>query len=160
MKQLSSTLALICIALAVITFSITACSDETPASKNDSATESNITSAEDQYLKGVVCYYTEDYSEAVKWFRKAAEQEHVKAQFELARCYTLGEGVTENQVEAVKWFRKAADQGHVEAQGALGVLYYEGVGTTKNQVEGIKLLRKAAEGGSESARGFLRDHGY
>src|SRR5439155_1020888 len=46
-----------------------------------------------------------DQVEAVKWYRKAAEQNYAKAQYELGFCYLDGKGVPKNQVEAVKWFR-------------------------------------------------------
>ena len=54
----------------------------------------------------------EDKAEAVKWFRKAAEQGHSDAQNSLGYCYYNGEGVEEDKAEAVQWFRKAAEQGH------------------------------------------------
>src|SRR6266516_3116106 len=40
--------------------------------------------------------------EAVKWFRKAAEQNFAKAQVNLGVCYEKGEGVAKDEVEAVK----------------------------------------------------------
>ena len=55
-------------------------------------------------------------SEAVKWFRKSAEQGYAPAQFHLAECYTSGVGVAHNSFEALKWLRKAADQGYYEAR--------------------------------------------
>ena len=51
----------------------------------------------DRYLKGK--YVSEDEAEAVKWFRKAAEQGHAGAQYELGKCYII---------EAEKWLRAAA----------------------------------------------------
>ncbi|HPY32028.1 MAG TPA: tetratricopeptide repeat protein, partial [Verrucomicrobiota bacterium] len=64
---------------------------------------------------GVAC----DLAEAVKWFRKAADQGDALGQFELGLCYRDGEGVARDRAEAVKWFRKAADQGHKQAQELL-----------------------------------------
>ena len=57
----------------------------------------------------------QSYSEAVNWLRKAAEQGHAQAQFNLGVCYALGNGVPQSYTEAVKWFRKAAEQGQAEA---------------------------------------------
>src|SRR6476620_6546839 len=73
--------------------------------------------------------------EAVKWFRKAAEQNLAKAQFNLAVGYYNGEGVAKDPVEAVKWYRKAAEQNLAEAQYNLGVGYYNGEGVAKDLVE-------------------------
>ena len=58
----------------------------------------------------------ENNAEAVKWYRKAADQGHASAQCNLGLMYDNGEGVPENDAEAVKWYRKAADQGHAKAQ--------------------------------------------
>ncbi len=61
----------------------------------------------------------EDESEAAKWYRRAAEQGHAGAQYELGVCYYDGEGVEENEEEALKWFRKAAAQGNADAKKKL-----------------------------------------
>jgi TPR repeat protein len=52
-----------------------------------------------------------DKVEAVKWFRKAAEQNYADAQCDLGDCYRDGEGVDKDIVEAEKWYSKAAAQG-------------------------------------------------
>ena len=58
--------------------------------------------------------------EAVKWWRKAADDGHAKAQFRLGESYATGKGVEQKDVnEAAKWYRKAAEQGHEEAAKAL-----------------------------------------
>ena len=59
--------------------------------------------------------------EAVKWFRKAAEQNYARAQYNLGVCYAKGQGVAKDEAEAVKWYRKAAEQNYAEAQCNLGV---------------------------------------
>ena len=60
-----------------------------------------------------------DYSEAVKWYRKAAEQGHASAQCNLGYCYDIGQGVPQDYSEAVKWYRKAAEQGDEDAKEQL-----------------------------------------
>ena len=52
-----------------------------------------------------------DMVEAVKWYRKAAEQGDPIAQSSLGDCYASGEGVPKDMVEAEKWYRKSAEQG-------------------------------------------------
>src|SRR6266571_957049 len=86
-----------------------------------------------------------DKAEAVKWFRKAAEQNVADAQFSLGVCYANGQGVTKDDAEAVKWFRKAAEQNDARAQAALGVRYATGQGVAENKGEAVKWYRKAAE---------------
>ena len=58
-------------------------------------------------------------TEAVKWYRKAADQGHARAQYFLGSCYDYGTGVGEDDAEAVKWYRKAAEQGDETAKEML-----------------------------------------
>ena len=54
--------------------------------------------------------------EAVKWYRKGAEQGDAKAQSTLGVCYERGDGVAKYEVEAYKWDRLAATQGDTKAK--------------------------------------------
>ena len=70
------------------------------------------------------CYHNgegvkQNYNEALKWYRKATEQNQDYAQYNLGVCYEEGLGVQESIDEAVKWYRKAAQQGHEDARAAL-----------------------------------------
>ena len=77
-----------------------------------------------------ICYakgkgVTEDLNEAIKWYRKAAEQGHAEAQNKVGNYYFDGKGgLPQDYVEAVKWYKKAAEQGEADAQYSLGVRYY------------------------------------
>tara|TARA_B100000524_G_scaffold218828_1_gene115158 strand:+ start:1118 stop:1300 length:183 start_codon:yes stop_codon:yes gene_type:complete len=48
-------------------------------------------------------------AEAVKWYRKSAEQGNAKAQYNLGRVYADDHGVAQSDTEAVKWYRMAAE---------------------------------------------------
>jgi TPR repeat protein len=65
---------------------------------------------------------TKDLKEAVKWYRKSAEQGNALTQFNLGICYYVGMGVTKDLEETVKWLRKAAEQGHESAKKLLAKL--------------------------------------
>ena len=93
-----------------------------------------------------------DEAEAVKWFRKAAEQNVADAQFSLGVCYAIGQGVTEDDAEAVKWFRKAAEQNYGDAQYNLGVCYDSGEGVAKDEIEAYKWWLLAAGNGNDDAK--------
>ena len=96
---------------------------------------------------------TRDDVEAVRWYRKAAEQGHAGAQYLIGLAYYNGAGgVTKDDVEAVKWYRKAAEQGNVLAQTQLAGCYINGRGVTKDDVEAVKWFRKAAEQGEVAAQ--------
>ena len=86
-----------------------------------------------------------DEVEAVKWFRKAADQNLASAQTALGTCYRHGLGVAKDYAEAVKWFRKAAEQNYAPAQALLGMCYTSGEGLAKNYAEAVRWFRKAAE---------------
>ena len=93
-----------------------------------------------------------NHTEAVKWWRKAAEQGYTKAQYNLGIAYANGEGVPEDRSEAVKWVRKAAEQGDANAQCLLGFYYILGKGVAKDMSEAVKWYRKAAEQGDATAQ--------
>ncbi len=104
------------------------------------------------FNKGVEYYNAGNYTEAAKWYRKAAEQGLAEAQFNLGVCYKKGEGVPQSYSEAVKWYRKAAEQGLAEAQYNLGVCYKKGEGVPQSYSEAVKWYRKAAEQGLAEAQ--------
>ena len=125
-------------------------------------TENNIhepSDASEQNKLGESYYFgngvPQSYDEAVKWFRKAAEQGDSDAQFNLGYCYYYGKGVFQDYEEAVKWYRKAAKQGNATAQFNLAVCYKNGDGILKSIVLAVKWYRKAAEQGYAAAQYVL-----
>jgi TPR repeat protein len=50
----------------------------------------------------------QDYAEAARWYRRAAEQGDAQAQYNLGLAYARGEGATQNAVDAHMWFNLAA----------------------------------------------------
>ena len=63
------------------------------------------------YGSGVKCNKTE----AVKWYRMAAERGFVPAQSKLGDCLFYGYGTEQNEQEGLKWWRMAAAQGYGDA---------------------------------------------
>jgi len=88
-----------------------------------------------------------DEREAVKWFRKAADQGNANGQWKLGGMYDGGRGVERDDREAAQWYRKAAEQGQVDAQHNLGVMYDEGRGVERDDRQAVHWYRKAAEQG-------------
>jgi uncharacterized protein len=88
-------------------------------------------------------------TEAAYWFRKAAEQGHAVAQFNLGVMLQYGQGVAKDDTEAAQWYRQAAEQGHAHAQCALGAMLLTGTGFqgVKNPTAATAWFRKAAEQG-------------
>ena len=118
--------------------------------------------AEDDFNTGRAAYNAGDEAEAVKWYRKAAEQGHAKAQTSLGWMIEKGKGVNQDYNEALKWWRKAAEQGNLAAHRNLGVMYDRGRGVTQDYAEAVKWYRKAAAQGHAGAQnnlGVLYEHG-
>ena len=116
------------------------------AEKSDAEAQSNLGR---MYGKGVGLRM--DYDEAVKWFRKVAEQGHPLAQYNLGVMGEHGHAVPQDNVEAVKWYRKAADQGLPLAQFNFGGAFYEGRGVAHNDTEAYKWWLLASAQGHEEA---------
>ena len=57
----------------------------------------------------------QDYAEAVKWYRLAAEQGNATAQNNLGFMHYEGRGVPQDDVQAHMWFNLAAAQGNDNA---------------------------------------------
>ncbi len=77
----------------------------------------SLSSKPDEAYKTGLRYYegvgvTKDYAEALKWYRKAANQGHSLAQYDIGSMYYNGEGVNKDVAEALNWYQKAADQGN------------------------------------------------
>jgi len=87
----------------------------------------------------------ENYEQAVYWFRRAAEQGHASAQFNLGWMYSQGRGLAQDYEQAVYWYRQAAEQGNVGAMVNLGVLYDRGHGVTQCHEQAVYWYRQAAE---------------
>ncbi|GIK96873.1 MAG: hypothetical protein BroJett029_10820 [Alphaproteobacteria bacterium] len=87
--------------------------------------------------------------EALKWYRKAAEQGHARAQRNLASLYEAGRGTVADPAEAARWYRAAALQGDSYAQFSLGRMYHEGRGVSLQLDRSYAWLTRAV------ARGLL-----
>ena len=92
-----------------------------------------------------------DATEAIKWFRKAAEQDHAGAQFMVGKCYHCGRGVAQDQMEAVRWYLESAKQDYADAQWLLGFCYLNGDGVAKDKTEAVGWYRKAVKLGHKGA---------
>ena len=60
-----------------------------------------------------------DYTEAMRWFLMAVEQEYLKAYYNIGKMYEKAYGVKKDLDTASEWYQKAADKGCKDAQSAL-----------------------------------------
>ena len=61
----------------------------------------------------------QNYAEAFKWYRRAAEQGDAEAQFNVGAMYANGTGVQQDFSKSAFWFEKAASQDYDQAKQAL-----------------------------------------
>ena len=72
------------------------------------------------------------WREAASWWRLAAAQHHIRAQFYLGTCYDFGQGVRRDKRRATQLYALAARAGHEVAQYNLGLCYRDGVGVPRS----------------------------
>jgi hypothetical protein len=94
---------------------------------------------------------TDDYSEAIIWYRQRAEQGHAEGQYYLGLMYAMGKGLPRDYKKAAMWYRKAAEQGYPDAQFDLGRLYAVGQGVEQDIVQAYVLITLAARQGHKKA---------
>lgn len=96
------------------------------------AAQFEIGSAYDLYFK--------NYTEAERWYRKAAENDHTAAQNNLGNIYLK----EDNYQEALKWYRKAASKDG-KLNYNLGLMYIYGKGVETNIKKGLRLVILSAQ---------------
>ncbi len=94
----------------------------------------------------------QDYTQAAKWYRQAAEAGKARAQAALGDLYDAGQGVPQDDAQAAKWYRRAAEQGLASAQYELASLYAVGKGVRLDNAEALKWYLKAANQGDRLAQ--------
>ena len=87
----------------------------------------------------------DDDREAVKWYRKGAEQGTARLNSTWASCMVGAREYPRTRGGEV--VPEAAEQGEAGAQTALGTMYLGGKGVAKDHREAVKWLSRAAEQG-------------
>ena len=103
----------------------------------------------------------QDYGQAAKYYRKAAEQNHSMAQFNLGVMYARGQGVAQDAVQSAMWFGRAAHGGDAGAQFHLGDRCQRAsfeqapAAASESRIEAYKWYRlAAAQGYKDSAKAW------
>ena len=101
------------------------------------------------YGKGI----NQDYNEAIKWYKRSAEQltHGMAAQRRLAEIYEEGTIVPQDYKKAFKWYMETAKNGDVDAMYKIGVYYLEGKGVKQNKEKAVACFEEAAIYGSKEA---------
>ena len=91
--------------------------------------------------------------DAVEWIRKAAEQDHVSAQFMLGALYEKGRGLIQDYGLAHDWYLRAARKGNSLAMERLGLMFAWGRGREQDLEQAYVWLNLAAARGDHDAEG-------
>jgi hypothetical protein len=73
--------------------------------------------------------------EALRWYRRSAEQNWADGQYHLGLCYLAGKGVEQDEGYGLEFVRKAVDQHHLPAMLELARLYSRGVGQPRDEAD-------------------------
>jgi uncharacterized protein len=95
----------------------------------------------------------QDSAKAMKWYKKAAAQGNIRAEYDMGWMYSLGSGMPKDFVQAVEWYKKGANQGDPRSQCRLGYIYDHGgdASVPQDYVQALEWYRLAADQGYPNA---------
>ena len=96
-----------------------------------------------------------DAAAALRWFVKAAAQQHLMALNMVGRCYDLGWGTTPDKTRAAECYRVAAERGLDWAMYNYATLLALGDGVAEDKIAALAWLEKAATMGNAKAINFV-----
>jgi len=88
--------------------------------------------AESQYKVGNYYCVRRDYTQAIKYYKLSAEQNHPKALNEVGCSYYFGNGVNQNYKKAFEYYLLSAEQKCLLGYGNLAYCYKTGCGVKKD----------------------------
>jgi TPR repeat protein len=103
----------------------------------------------------LAAYKRGNYEIALEKWLSLAVKGHTQAQFNLAKMYDHGHGVTQNHAEAVRWYRNAALRGDAESQVELAQHFFLGRGVNRDLREAVEWSKIAAKAGHPRAQYLL-----
>lgn len=115
------------------------------AGRGDAAAQTVLASSYSLGRDGLI----QDYSKAVYWHKKAADQGNATSQYLLGQLYNQGKGVRQDYNKAIYWHKKSSDQNNASAQYALGAIYYFGQGVRQNKTQAKEWFGKSCDNGMQ-----------
>lgn len=128
--------------------------DESPDSPNAMVVSSAFVALGTYFLDGIKdTYVTANPARAVEMFSYAASYfSDSNAQYNLARLYMEGTGVSRDARQAARWFNLAAEKGHHPSQALLGHMLMNGQGVPRQRAKGLMWLTLAREAATENGK--------
>lgn len=110
--------------------------------------------AQDFFQRGEKAYYNQNYKEAVDWYERAIELDHLESMKSLALMYATGRGIKQNRQRANQLYRKllpklrvAAADGDISAMRTLAYMLENGLGVPQRRSAAIGWYKQAANSG-------------
>jgi len=95
--------------------------------------------------------------EAVRWYRRSADQGCSRGQYYLGLCYLEADGVEKDEERGLELIRRAADQGHNRALYDLAGFYARGIGEPRNNSDQpLELLKRVTRSSARSLDGVTK----
>ncbi|WP_370439345.1 tetratricopeptide repeat protein [Microvirga sp. TS319] len=128
--------------------------DESPDSPNAMVVSSAFVALGGYFLDGIKgTYVMANPGRAVEMFSYAASYfSDSNAQYNLARLYMEGTGVSRDVRQAARWFNLAAEKGHSPSQALLGHMLMNGQGVPRQRARGLMWLTLARESAAASGK--------
>ncbi len=98
--------------------------------------------------------------QAVYWYKQAARQDHILAQYNLGHHLLAGNGVEKNDISAIQWWQEAAKEDHPLAQFNVGRAYYLGIGVAQDHQQSRYWFSRAAQNNEEKSIDVLQQLGW
>ncbi|WP_246216033.1 tetratricopeptide repeat protein [Microvirga makkahensis] len=128
--------------------------DESPDSPNAMVVSSAFVALGTYFLDGIKgTYVSANPARAVEMFSYAASYfSDSNAQYNLARLYMEGTGVSRDPRQAARWLNLAAEKGHPPSQALLGHMLINGQGVPRQRAKGLMWLTLAREAATASGK--------
>jgi len=105
-------------------------------------------------------FATPNYEQALYWYKQAAKQDHILAQYNLGHQYLNGLGVEQSTTAAMSWWLKSAELGHSLSQFNVGRAYYLGIGLPENQQNAKYWFAQAAKNKEPKSIEIIKQLGW
>ncbi|HSE52674.1 MAG TPA: serine/threonine-protein kinase [Gemmatimonadales bacterium] len=96
-------------------------------------------------------------TEAVTWYRRAADAGDLPSMLRLGQLLHAGKGVPPNALDATTWIKKAAEADYTPAWGVLAERYETGLGVRRSDKEAFFWWRRLAERNDVAAQAKVGD---
>ncbi len=99
-----------------------------------------------------------DYSTALGWYKKAANQGSARGQVKMGFVYYDGKAAPKDYTQVMAWYQKAAEQANPDAEHDLGIMYEKGESVPQDFAKAMEWFQKAAGQGdadSEASIGIM-----